>query len=547
MAELDLKDGNRKGAIANLTKSAQYSVNNDKQKAKTYLRLADMHFEDKLYIKSQKYYDSCVNVLPKEHEDYNLIENKAKSLFKLVENYEVYVKEDSLQQIVLLPEKEREKELKRILKQIKEDERQRKLNEQARLEAQQNRINNSVSNTGGNSSKWYFYNQKSIAKGYNDFKLWWSNRPLEDDWRRASKNTVSEFVDIETDSSKVEVDSLTVDILRSGLPLDEKAMKTSNDNLTEALYNLGMIYKNQLDEEPEAIDYFTQIINRKYEHEKVLPAKYQLYLIYKKNGNGTKANEFKTNILAKHSDSDIAKLIADPNYFAKKEALEKKDLEAYKIVLTDYSYRRYSEVITACNKVIYNEPNNKYLRKYYLLKANSISKLGLSEPEAIRETLEALYEMSPDSEEGRTAKTYLDRLNNVNSDDQGNNNNQSRFKYNASEKQYFAVIIPNEQEGKVNDVKIKISNFNSSYFEPDNLTITNTILGDNYQMLLIKSFENVAKATAYTQAYNSSPAKSLLNNTSNEYEGFVLSRSNYGILYSSKDIEGYREFYEENY
>ncbi len=543
LAELDLKDGNRPEAIVNLTKSARYSVSNDKQKAKTYLKLADMHFEDRLYIKSQKYYDSCVNVMSKEDEKYDLIENKAKSLFELVENYETYVKEDSLQQLVKLSPKEREKELKRILKQIKEDERQRKADEEARLLAQQKRVN-SVSNTSGNGAKWYFYNQKSMAKGYNDFKLWWANRPLEDDWRRATKNTISEFSEVSGDSAVVEVDSLTVDLLREGLPLEEDQLKQSKDNLTNALYNLGMIYKNQLSEEGEAIDYFTQIIDRDYPHEKVLPARYQLYLIFQKNGDKAKTERYKNGILAEHPDSDIAKLIKDPNYFAKKEAMERKDLEAYKIVLTDYNYKRYSDVITACNKVIFNNPTNKYINKYYLLKANAISKIGLSGPEAVKEPLETLYELSPDSEEGRTAKAYLDKMN---GESDTGKNNQPRFKFNTSEKQYFAVMIPVDKESKINDAKNKISNFNSSYFAPDELSLTTTILGEEYTILLVKAFDNVVKASAYNKAFQSTPAKSLLNNTADEFESFILSKSNYPILFSSKDIEGYREFYEENY
>ncbi len=374
MAELDLKESNRAGAIVNLSKSVFFSVNNDRQKAKSYLKLADMHFEDKFYIKSQKYYDSCITVLPKENENFSMIENKAKSLSNLVVNYETYIHEDSLQRIVAIPEKEREKRLKQILKQIKEAEKQRKINERIRLEAQQQRIN-SVTTVNGAGSKWYFYNDKAIGKGYNDFKQLWSNRQNEDDWRRSSKNVISEFVDVETDSTKVSVDSLTVDVLRDGLPLSEGDMEKSTDMLITSIYNLGMIYKNQLSEEGEAIDYFTKIIDMEREHEKVLPSAYQLYLIYKGKESG-KSNKYKDYILSNYPNSDITKLMADPEYFEKKKKLERKDLDGYKIVLKDFSYRRYIDVITACNKVIFYDKDNKYINKYYLLKAKSISETG---------------------------------------------------------------------------------------------------------------------------------------------------------------------------
>jgi len=546
LAELDLKDGDRKGAISNLTKSAIYSVNNNQQKAKTYLKLADMHFEDKLYIKSQKYYDSCVTVLPKEHKDFTRIENKAKSLFKLVENYEIYVKEDSVQALVELPEKELEKELKRILKDIKEKERLRKLEEQRRLLAKQNSVSNAAI-INGSGSKWYFYNQKSRDRGYNDFKYEWSNRILEDDWRRSTKQSITSFNDNDTAAEvEIKIDSLTVENLREGLPLNEADLKASKDRLIIATYNLGMIYKNQLEEEGEASDYFNQILGKEYNHEKVLPAAYQLYLIHQKTDK-PKAQKYKDYILLNFPESDIAKLLNDPQYFIKKEQLERKDLDDYKAVLRDYEYKRYISVISQCNLVINNDSENKYINKYYLLKANSISQTGIGGIEAILGPLEELYANSPDSEEGRTAKAYIAKLNGTTETDEANDANKPKFKYDQNEKHYFAVLVPIDKESEVNDIKIKIANFNSSYFQSDNLTITNTILGETHQIIVIKSFVNVSKTATYTKAYNSAPAKSLLNNVSEDYEGFMLSRTNYSFLLSTKDLAGYKAFYKENY
>ena len=543
LAELDLNDSDRKGAISNLTKSVMYSVNNDKQKAKSYLILADMHFEDRLYIKSQKYYDSCVSLMSEEHPNYEKIESKAKSLFSLVENYEVYTREDSLQKLVEIPKKEREKELKRILKEMKERERIRKVEEQNRLLAKQNRVSNAAV-VNGSGSKWYFYNAKSRDRGTQAFLQEWGNRPLEDNWRRSNKQSLSDLAGGDTTATEIAIDSLTVDILREGLPLTDEALLKSKNDLINAVYNLGMIYKNQLSEEQEAISYFTMILDKKEEHDKKLPTAYQLYLIHLKE-RPAKAQKYKDYILTNYKDSDIANLLVDPEYFINKEKEERKELEEYKGILSDYNYKRYFDVIKACNKVIYEQPDNKYLKKYLLLKANAISKTGIGGVEAVSEPLEALYELSPDSEEGRMAKAYLDRLNGETK--QQSNNTQPGFKYNETTKHYFAVFVPNDKESAMNDIKIKIANFNSSYFGPDDLKLTNTIMGNNYQVILIKTFNNANKAKIYSKAFKSSPAKSLLNNISGDYEGYVMSTANYSILSSSQDLDSYRSFYEENY
>lgn len=540
LAEIDLREGNRAAAIVNLTKSAQFSVNNNKQKAKSYLKLADMHFEDKLYIKSQKYYDSCVTVLPKEHEDYSRIENKAKSLANLVENYDIYTNEDSLQTLVALSERDLEKQLKNILKDIQEKARIKKINEKLKLEEQQRRMN-TVNTVNGEGSKWYFYNQKSLAKGYNEFKLIWSSRELEDDWRRSLKQQINEFKELAVDSTKVSVDSLTVEILMAGLPIGETALNQSKDKQIVAMYNLGMIYKNQLNEENEAIDYFQKILRKNYTHEKVLPAAYQLYLIAKANGSG-KQSEYENYIKTNFPDSDIANLISNPSYFEEKERIEKEDLLTYKKALYLYELQQYVATITACNEVIFNDKDNKFLNKYYILKAKAISKTGIGGIAAAIAPLEDLIALSPDSPEGKFAINYINNTNNGEAV-------QDKLKYKASlSEEYFLIImIPNDKIDQIDDVKIKISNFNSSYFSGDNIKIISTLINDDGQILLIKQFTNFGKAEVYKNAYTSMPAKSLLNNTANEYKFYLITKSNFSILQSTKNIEEYDAFYLENY
>ncbi|MFK8037567.1 MAG: tetratricopeptide repeat protein [Crocinitomicaceae bacterium] len=542
LADVDLKKGNRQGAIENLTKSAIFSVNNKRQKAKSYLKLADMHFEDKLYIKSQKYYDSCVAVLPTDHEDFNLIDSKAKSLLTLVENYEVYTTQDSLQRIALMGEKEREKELKNILKDIKEKEKQKRINDKIRLEAQQALISK-VNTANSDGNKWYFYNQKSLSRGYNDFRLLWGQqRVLEDNWRRSNKKEISAFSEFSVDSVSVPLDSLTVDILREGLPLTVEGLENSYSNQIDAMYNLGMIYKNQLSEESEAIDYFQKILKKDFEHEKVLSAAYQLYLIEKQKGSG-KEREHKSFIRTRYPQSDIAALLENPDYFEEKERLAQKDLMTYKAALRKYETGRYVEAITASNEVIFKDTANKYLEKYYILKAKSISKTGVGGIKAAKDPLIKLIQLSPDSPEGKYAKQYLNNIGKSSS----SNQKDSPYKYNDLESHYMIVEIPNDKLDEINDVKIKIANFNKSYFGSQNIKLSTTIVNDKGQALIIKTFDNFNKAEVYEKAYTSEPAVSLLNDVPTEFKHLIISKSNYATLMSLKDVEEYKVFYNDNY
>ncbi len=545
LAEMDLKEGNRDGAIENLNNSVLSSVNNDLQKAMSYLKLADLHFESKEYIDAQKYYDNCVKVLPQSHEKYTFIESKAKSLSSLVENYEVYVLQDSLQKIAALPEKAREKELKKILKQIEDERKQKEIDDRLKLLVQQSRVTNSSTSAKG-GSKWYFYNQKVRANGINDFKSFWSDRVLEDDWRRSSKQQLLSFTDDSDTTTSEEItveDSLTVDLLRDGLPLTNEDLMISNDKLLSALYNLGMIYKNQLKEDNDAIAYFAKVVDKNVEHEKVLPAAYQLNLLYTKQ-NPSKAKRYEDYILNNFPESDIAKLLADPSYFEKKEKMERRDLEAYKAVLDDYKYRRYIKVISGCNKVLFAKEKNKFINKYYLLKANAISKSGIGGVEAVKAPLIALYELSPDSEEGIVAKKYLDGL--IAPEKEKEDRNTVKFHVNKNEKHVFVVVVPNSKNVSVNDLKVDVSNFTSSYFSAENLKISTSMINPENQILLVKTLADFEKAKIYQDAFESEPAKSLLKNAADDFECFAISKSNLSVLFSSKDISGYIEFVKEN-
>lgn len=543
LAEIDLERGDRNSAIVNLTKSARHSVNNKRQKAKTYLRLADMHFEDRLYIKSQKYYDSCITVMPKEHKDFLSIENKANSLLTLVENFEVYTTQDSLQKLALLPESEREKQLKDLLKDIKDKEKQKKIDDQIRLEAQQKLLNkvNSANNAG---NKFYFYNQKALARGYNDFKLLWGQRVLEDNWRRATKrqNIAEEELAILDSLGTVPVDSLTVDILREGLPLSAQALEMSYNEQIEAMYNLGMIYKNQLAEVSESESYFQKIIDKEYEHDKVLSAAYQLYLIQQEKGATGKMQDYKNFIQKKYPGSDISALLDNPDYFKEKERLAQKDLMDYKAVLKKYDFGKYVETITAANQVIFNDTANKYLEKYYILKANAISKSGIGGIDAARDPLEKLVAISPDSPEGKYALAYLEGLKTA-----GVIENNGPYKYDEAVPHYFLVIIPNAESAKVNEAKINVSNFNSSFFNSEKLDLTATIVDDKNEVLMVKTFANKNKVEVYQKAFMSDAAKSMLNEVNQSFEAVMISQENLKTLMSLKDLSEYQEFYNKNY
>ncbi|UKN00430.1 tetratricopeptide repeat protein [Paracrocinitomix mangrovi] len=556
LADIEMKSGNKELAMENYSLSAFYSINNNRQKGMSYLALGDIYFKDQDYLKAQKYYDSCVQVLPEEYETYEQIKGKAEGLSDLVVNYETYVFEDSVQQKAQMSPEELDKYLAQQLKDMKAAEQKRKEEEEQRLKEQQRRIKSATTNTGS-GSKWYFYNQKVSSSGFNDFRALWGQREDEDDWRRSNKTSFSsldvndpEVVDSLENLSNIDTDSLAIEQLRANIPLSDSAMTASNDRLMNALYMLGIIYKEQLKQEGEAITYFKKCVDRKVEHPKVLPALYQLYLIYNKKGS-SEANRYKEEILNNYANSEVALMIQDPDYFNKKAEKDKADLNAYGKTLEDYRLHRYSSVILQCNRIIENDTTNQFLNKYYLLKAYAVSNSSPGNAEAIRGTLEKLYAMSPESEEGKQAKEMLDKLdkgltiNTSNNTNQNENQNATAYVYDEELEHYFVLIYP-EDLGNINKPKTQLSNFNQDFFKSSRLKIITTEIGGK-QVLLVRSFDKQDNAHQYKLAFESTPAKTSIGNLAEKADFFLINSTNFQRLMKDGDIDLYKTFYKEKY
>ena len=553
LAEMEMASGNKEQAISYYSSSVFYSIKNDRQKGISYLRLADIHFDDQDYLKAQKYYDSCVQVMPEEYETYDEIKGKAEGLEDLVFHYETYVFEDSVQEKAQMPPDELDKYLEQQLKDMQEAEKRRKEEEQRRLQNQQNRVKNSTTNTGS-GSKWYFYNNKVSSSGFNDFRALWGQRPLEDDWRRSTKTSVSFDPDdpdadsLNTDNTVTSVDSMTVDMLKANLPLTPEAMDSSNNKLMNSLYMLGIIYKEQLKQDDEAIKYFNLVVDRGVEHDKVLPAMYQLFLLYKKKGN-PKSGAYKDMILRDYPDSEIAQIIKDPDYLRKKQEKELEDLNEYSKVLEDYRYQRYTKVIRKCDEILATDTNNQYLNKYYLLKAFSIGKSRPGASSLVREPLEKLFSLSPMSEEGKEAKLYLDKLdkgfNIVEPDTAKVEIPVSPYIFDEAVEHYFVLLFP-EDGGKVGPTEFRISNFNSEYFKSKKLKVKTIPFGKD-QLILVETFAKKGGGDQYIKAFESTTAKTTLGKTAEDFEHFLISSANFKELLKASDLQEYLDFYKDNY
>lgn len=535
LADIELRNNNKPEGIEYLELSVANSKANNEQKSKSFLRLGKLYYEERNYLKAQQYYDSTMAVLPKTHPEFETIEAKNVSLSELVKNLNIIEKQDSLLQLCNLSEKDLAAKIEDIILTKKEDD-ERKKEEQNNAFAISPFSNGNTAQVNNGGVFWVWDNNLK-GSGFNDFKKYWGNRKLEDNWRRKDKtsNSLEEI----TDGTQGENEEYTIDYYLKDLPCgnDQKIgdLKTS---IVDALYDVGNIYKNKLEDQEASKDPFIKLVNNYLPESKAIAALYQLYLM----SNDASKSNYKNKILNDFPNSEYAKLIRDPNFKQNEQLGKEQEAKLYEKTLAQYTSKNYSAVIAACNNVINNDTANSFVCRYYYLKSLAIAGKngGADATGELESSLEDVVNHCQGDPVFDVAQGALNKLRNIESI----NNEEQKYQYNSGLMHYFVVVVPNG-EGNTNEIKSSISDFNSASFTSLNLKTSNTFLNSDTQLILVKSFVNQQAADDYLVAFsvNTNQVKEI----SNKYTFFIISNKNYGSLYADKNIPDYLEFFEKYY
>ena len=542
LANISLQEQDKKQAIILLHQSTFYSTTNKRQQAISYEKLGMLSYQDKQYVKAQKYFDSCANVLPDNFPNADEIRKKASRLKRLVEAVTIVEYEDSVLRIASMSDKEREAYLKKTIKQIKEDNARKKREEAARLrDIQAKQLAEEQNNPSTN--KWYWNNIKSKADGYSEFKKNWGVRENTDDWRR-SERLVMAITDTTNKSSSLittkttEEDTLTVAKLMIRLPITPSLRDSSLARLVEAEYEAGLIYKDQLNELKLASDYFQDVLNRKYTSTYNLLSSYQLYKI-NEGKDAKKANVQREYILNNYPSSDYANFLRDPNYFLKRKEEEKKYEIAYLAILDKYRKNQFDEVIGACSVALNNPEEKKLHSKYLLLKALSLANLS-NDKKVIQPILESLVRDYPSTSQAEKAKEMLDILSKGVSTFEPVVYKKD-FIYKFVEEDPVWIILFLDKNSNSNAAKNKLAAFNDNNFEGSTIIVSSKLFEQDQSVIVLKTFSQT-EGIDYIEKFK------LDKKDVSEYNKlpiYLISQDNLKILFETHNIAEYKDFYSE--
>ena len=546
IAEMEINNGDTLSAIENYTLSAVNSVENNSQKALSFLALGKIYFEKGSYKLASANYDSTIFYMDNDFRLYEEASARHLILTDLVSNINIVEMQDSLQMLAKLPKSEQSAVIGNIIQAELEKERRaaedQSLKQQMMYESGRNggREEQFGSNTSG--GQWYFYNPATLSFGMSEFRKKWGTRKLEDDWRRKDKkiSTNFEIDSTSTDSTSVEVQNTKdPNYYLNQLPKTKEDFENSDSQIKEALYQLGVIYKEALNKIDLSTDNFGAIFTRFPTDEQYAAlALYNVYINYLETNN-PKATNSKETLLSKYPNSIYAKMIVDPNYTS--EILSKKDLAElnYQEIFLLYKENVFDQVLVKTENI----SDEKYKNKLLLLRA-----LSFIQKEEMDKATTILNNISEEDEKvSQEAKYILDAINDPAKMKKANELALagSPYLYRSNNQHMIILVLPKEGVD-VTYLKTLISDFHTNSLGNEVFEISALLLGLDQHLLMIKSFENIKKSMSYYELFiQEGSVMEVLNKS--EYKIMSISFENFQEFYKNKDTQGHYNFFTKNY
>ena len=345
-AKLEMKRQGFPAAMEHLRSSISANGSDPALKNKAWLELGELAFVKRDYRTARMSYDSILTD-GLTGADSLAVAVRKPVLTSLVNWLDQLETEDSLQRIADLPEAERKafvRDLSRKLRKaqgLKEEDLPAASSASSPLAGKDNEpVNMFASNES--KGEWYFYNAGLRNQGFRQFQSKWGKRPNIDNWRRlnavnAQLNAAARGLnppDMNPDAPVATpavqtTEKAPEDFSEAGmterLPLTPELRKVSDDTIQSALFNLGRLFREELDDCDESIKYLTGLLDRYPNTPLGENALYQLAVCFRSRGDASKSAFYRNHLSRVNPGSPLLALIDDPGKASKMQASEQTD------------------------------------------------------------------------------------------------------------------------------------------------------------------------------------------------------------------------------
>jgi tetratricopeptide (TPR) repeat protein len=553
IALIYMENGNMDAAKENLLASLRFSSNNEAQKAESYFALAEIFNDEEKYVKAKAYYDSTLMVMSEKDDRYVDATRWANSLEEIAKNIQIIENQDSLLRISALSDDEK----KRLATDMVKDKLIAEAEKQAKAQAAAaglREVNYTPPQAGSNSikSNFFAYDEKTLRKGFKEFERRYGNRPLVDNWRRSS-----EIGGADKDPGVVEdrlIEELTqdeVDQILVGVPNSPEAEQQARTSIHNALYGLGVAFREKLYKPVESIKAFERLVREYPDSDKRVEACYYLYVNHQELDQFDKAKFYYDLIQEEYPESLYAKVLKDPAYVNTLETEERKLLNYYNQTYISFEQGNHQDVISRVEGAAGVIPSEShYMPKLALLEAMSVG--AIEGKDGYIEALREMIANFPGTEEQVRAKEILRFI-------QGDANAfgkagqlpeqdlYSNFREDFNRLHYVIVVLYNQQDVDLNAAKASINGFNRENFKRKDLRVTNIYLDqeNTIPVIIIRKFNNSSDAMDYYDATIDLRREFLPEEA--DYEVFAINQRNYREVIKTHTTSVYSQYFQEKY
>jgi len=551
MADIQLENNDFASALTSYRQSIRNNVDNQPLKVETYYKLATLFYEKEDYVDAKYHYDSTLQVISKEDSRYNETKRLSENLTDIARNISIIDLQDSLLAMAKLDDTE----IRKIAEKLVEEGQEAKQQSGPTTQRKSSLLTNN-SGVFGKSSFWA-YDPQMKQRHASDFKDVWGDISLQDDWRRSD----SQEIYANDDDGSANADSLSgeeqklaavnamMTDIKKQLPYSAKQKTEVFKMLSMALFDLGKLYREKLDNFPKAVETHETLLSRFPSTDKKLDALYYLYLSNLEMPDMPRAEYYKDRIVAEYPDTEYAKVISDPAYAQSLLNKDKKLEEYYK---ETYAYFTNGDYQKAYNQSKDSESkfgkDNPLRAKFSLLNAMSLGSIKGKDVyvKALREII-GKYPNTPEKARAEEIMRFLqgdasafDVTDMKEVDD--------IFSVEDNLKHYIAIVLYEVAGENLELAKIAVSEYNKKNFKDERLQLSDSNLNreEKKEIILVRKFKNKEESMAYYKTVVAA-GDDFIPSKLGGYSIYSITQRNYRKLVIERNDNRYRIFFNKYY
>jgi len=266
-----------------------------------------------------------------------------------------------------------------------------------------------IFNLGGKSSNnFYFYNERLLVGGKQEFLSTWGNRPNVDNWNRLG---TSQFL-TETNDTQVQGEEKeevffveSAAFFMEQVPTSKSLIDSLDLVRKQAYLDVGIIYKEKFANKALALDRLEKVLTLSPTARQEEAALYHCFKLHEKE-SPKQAEEYKKKLLSNFPNSAFAQILVDPDNFSLAENQTPSSI--YAKLYEAFADQDYQWVLDEGEKLKVFVSGSSLAPKVALLQANA--KGRLFGEEKYKEALEEFLKQYPNANEATAVKTILSRI-----------------------------------------------------------------------------------------------------------------------------------------